>query len=231
MSRRISRATASVRSMSPLSGSGHAAIGMRGLARKFWMITSCTCPYCSCSRLIASSDSTRSSIVSPMPIRIPVVNGTPSLPASSIVFSRSAGTLSGALPRRMRRRQLRARALQHQAQAGIAHPQPFDPVGAQQAGIGMRQQARFAQHQLAHRLQIMQRAAIAQPPQASRASRETAPRADRPAKTAPRYSPAFRPPARPTELRRASWYARPARRDRGGRCNSRSSRGRDWSAE
>ena len=33
-----------------------------------------------------------------MPIRIPVVNGTPSLPASSIVFSRSAGSLSGVRP-------------------------------------------------------------------------------------------------------------------------------------
>jgi len=32
-----------------------------------------------------------------MPMRMPVVKGMPSLPASAIVFSRRAGTLSGAL--------------------------------------------------------------------------------------------------------------------------------------
>ena len=37
----------------------------------------------------------RSARVSPMPIRIPLVNGIPSSPASRIVSSRRAGTLSG----------------------------------------------------------------------------------------------------------------------------------------
>ena len=37
-----------------------------------------------------------------MPIRMPVVNGTPSLPASSMVFSRSDGTLVGSQAFRVR---------------------------------------------------------------------------------------------------------------------------------
>jgi len=49
----------------------------------------------------------RSSMVSPIPIRIPVVKAMESLPASSMVRRRSAGTLSGALacgkPSRIRR--------------------------------------------------------------------------------------------------------------------------------
>ena len=43
----------------------------------------------------ASSASSRSARVSPMPIRIPLVNGIASSPASRIVSSRAAGTLSG----------------------------------------------------------------------------------------------------------------------------------------
>ena len=44
---------------------------------------------------MARSASTRSSRVSPMPIRIPVVNGTASSPASRIVSRRASGSLSG----------------------------------------------------------------------------------------------------------------------------------------
>ena len=44
---------------------------------------------------IANKDSARSRAVSPMPMRIPVVNGIASRPASSIVRNRTAGTLSG----------------------------------------------------------------------------------------------------------------------------------------
>ena len=40
MSGSIRRATAMVRAMSRLSGSGRAAIGVVGLARKFWMMIS-----------------------------------------------------------------------------------------------------------------------------------------------------------------------------------------------
>ena len=54
------------------------------------------CPYFSCIVRIASSESTRSSSVSPMPIRMPVVNAIARFPASSIVRNRNEGTLSGA---------------------------------------------------------------------------------------------------------------------------------------
>jgi hypothetical protein len=44
---------------------------------------------------MAKIDSARSARVSPMPMRIPVVNGTPHRPASSRTRSRTAGSLSG----------------------------------------------------------------------------------------------------------------------------------------
>ena len=44
---------------------------------------------------MASSDSTRSRRVSPIPMRIPVVNGTASSPARSSVASLTSGSLSG----------------------------------------------------------------------------------------------------------------------------------------
>ena len=44
---------------------------------------------------MASSDSMRSRRVSPIPMRIPVVNGTASAPARSRVASLTAGSLSG----------------------------------------------------------------------------------------------------------------------------------------
>ena len=72
-----------------------------------------------------------------------------------------SGKFVGRAIRRVRGRKIGAGALQHQSQAGIAGAQAFNPVRAQQAGIGVRQQAGFAQHQFAHGFQIMQRAAIA----------------------------------------------------------------------
>ncbi len=66
-----------------------------GFARKFWTITSCTCPYRSWRSRSANSASSRSSRVSPIPIRIPLVNGIRSSPAAAIVASRRAGSLSG----------------------------------------------------------------------------------------------------------------------------------------
>ena len=59
------------------------------------MITSWMWPYSRATRRIANSDSARSVIVSPMPMRIPVVNGIPTRPASSSTRSRTAGSLSG----------------------------------------------------------------------------------------------------------------------------------------
>ncbi len=66
-----------------------------GFARKFWTITSWTWPWRSCRSRIASRASSRSARVSPIPIRIPLVNGTPASPAAAIVASRTSGRLSG----------------------------------------------------------------------------------------------------------------------------------------
>ncbi len=44
---------------------------------------------------MAKIDSARSAIVSPMPIRMPVVKGTADRPASSSTRNRTAGSLSG----------------------------------------------------------------------------------------------------------------------------------------
>ncbi len=70
-------------------------IAVSGLARKFCTMTSCREPYSRIARRIAKIVSTRSARVSPMPTRRPVVNGTPTRPASSSTRSRTAGSLSG----------------------------------------------------------------------------------------------------------------------------------------
>ncbi len=89
---RISRAAAIVHRSSSSGGSGAAAIRVPGFARKFWTITSWTWGP---AAAIAASASSRSARVSPIPIRIPVVNGTFASPASRSVSRRSAGSLSG----------------------------------------------------------------------------------------------------------------------------------------
>ena len=71
---RISRAVAIVRSISKTLGSSRWRIAMSSFTRKFWTITSWMWPYSSCSSRIANSESTRSSRVSPMPMRMPVVH-------------------------------------------------------------------------------------------------------------------------------------------------------------
>ena len=90
-----SRATATVAARSANSASGVDRIAVSGLARKFWMITSWMWPYSRPMRRIACRDSARSASVSPMPMRMPVVNGTPTRPASASTRSRTAGSLSG----------------------------------------------------------------------------------------------------------------------------------------
>ena len=84
-----------VAARSSRSASGSFAIAVSGLARKFWTITSWMCPCARAAARIAKSDSARSTRFSPMPMRIPVVNGTPTRPASVSVRSRTAGSLSG----------------------------------------------------------------------------------------------------------------------------------------
>ena len=80
---------------SRIVASGAPCIAVRGLARKFCTITSWRCPYSRWLRRISKIASTRSACVSPMPIRMPVVNGTPTRPASASTRSRTAGSLSG----------------------------------------------------------------------------------------------------------------------------------------
>ena len=69
------RATAIAARYSSRPASAAARIAVSGLARKFWTITSWIAPYCRAVRRIANSDSARSASVSPMPTRMPVVNG------------------------------------------------------------------------------------------------------------------------------------------------------------
>ncbi len=90
-----SLAVAIVAARSSRSASGSFAIAVSGFARKFWTIVSWTCPCARAAARIANSDSARSTRVSPIPMRMPVVNGTPTRPASVSVRSRTAGSLSG----------------------------------------------------------------------------------------------------------------------------------------
>ena len=81
------------------SSSGHGSarcIAVPGLGRKFWTITSCTCPWRRWASAMASSAASRSARSSPMPTRMPVVNGMPRRPAASRVARRRSGSLSGA---------------------------------------------------------------------------------------------------------------------------------------
>ena len=90
-----SRATATAATYSSSAASGASCIAVRGFARKFWTMTSCTWPCRSCASRSAMSDSARSRRVSPMPTRMPVVNGTRSRPASSITREAQVGILVG----------------------------------------------------------------------------------------------------------------------------------------
>ncbi len=92
---RTRRVTAMVAASSSSSASAVLRMAVSGLARKFWMITSWIAPYSRIVLRIAKMESARSSIVSPMPMRMPVVNGTLTRPASSSTRSRTAGSLSG----------------------------------------------------------------------------------------------------------------------------------------
>jgi hypothetical protein len=92
---RTIRAQAIVQRSSSSGGSGASAIFVPGFARKFWTITSWTWPCSPWAAAIARSASSRSARVSPIPIRIPVVNGTRASPARRSVSRRAAGSLSG----------------------------------------------------------------------------------------------------------------------------------------
>ena len=87
----------------------------------------------------ASSEATRSSSVSPMPTRIPLVNGIRSSPASSIVSSRRAGCLVGEPAWTLH--QALGDRLQHQALRGGHLAQAGQVLAREDAEVGVRQQA------------------------------------------------------------------------------------------
>ena len=86
---------AMVQTSSSSAGSGAPAMRVPGLARKFWTMISWMWPWASCRSRSASSESMRSARVSPMPIRMPEVNGTRAAPAAAMAASRRDGSLSG----------------------------------------------------------------------------------------------------------------------------------------
>ena len=129
-------------------GSGASAIFVPGLARKFCTITSCRWPWRSCRSRSASSASTRSRRVSPMPIRMPLVYGMARRPARSMASRRTSGSLSGEPKCGPPRCDNRALAVSSMIPCeALTSPQGEQLVVVQDAGIGVRQQARLAQHE------------------------------------------------------------------------------------
>jgi len=145
---KIRRAVAMVHSRSSRSGSSELASLVSGLARKFW--DDDFLGYDHGRRAdpeIASSASIRSSRVSPMPIRMPVVNGnlqfagqTQGLQPDCRMFV-GRTVVNATLPA-----EPLAGGLQHNSLAGRHLTQAGDLLACHHAGIGMRQQSGLAQH-------------------------------------------------------------------------------------
>ena len=91
----IHRATATTRANQAGTGSAFRRIRVSALALKFCTITSWMHPQRRCNPARAKSESITSSRRSPIPTRIPLVNGTLALPAASMVATRNPGSLSG----------------------------------------------------------------------------------------------------------------------------------------
>ena len=190
------RATASVRSSSSSVGSGASFMGMRSLARKFWTMTSCTWPQRSCRSRMANSASTRSRGVSPIPMRMPVVKGMPSLPARPMVRRRRGRHLVGRVVVRVApREQTLGQRLQHDAHADVDLAQRGQIALAHEPGIGVGQERRLLQRELAHRAQIAERGAMPVAREELAVLGRTAPPAGRPARTAPPWRRGGRRPA------------------------------------
>ncbi len=218
-----------VRSRSSVSGSGAFAMGISGFGAEVLdddflnvpVFAGAGAEWRAVNRRVLQA-------VSPMPIRMPVVNGTPSLPASSMVFSRRREFVgSVVVSDRQLLQQPRAGALQHEAEAGIGDTQTLDPTGTHQPRIGVRQAATSratpGRTWLPGSATCCDSRACATGP----ASRESPPRACRRARTAPRCNPVSRPAWRPPALLRATWCAHPADLGRVERCSRRNSHGRD----
>ena len=143
---RISRARAMA---SRKSSGGHGSalcIAVPALGRKFWTMTSCTWPWRRWDAAMASRASTRSCRVSPMPTRIPVVNGMASSPAASRVARRRSGSLSG----EPSWAGTGGQGLEHHPLRRGDGPQRGQLVGVQGAGVGVGEEAGLVEHQPAH---------------------------------------------------------------------------------
>ncbi len=174
------RATAIVHRWSSSDGSGCEAMRVPGFARKFWTMTSCTWPCSSPSAFSASSASIRSSRVSPMPMRIPLVNGIASSPASRIVSSRRAGSLSGDAQcgPPFCGEPLRGR-LEHDPHRGRDGPQCLELGAGHDARVQMREQPGLLEHEPRAPLEVLERRLAAERLAAPRARPCSAARACR----------------------------------------------------
>ena len=127
------------------------------LGRKFWTMTSCTWPWRAWLAAMASRAVTRSARSSPIPTRIPVVNGMPQ-PAGRLEGGQPAG---GRLVRSAPvGGQVVAQGLDHHALAGADRPQLGQLLGEQGAGVGVGQQPGLVEHQPAHGRQIVDGRAV-----------------------------------------------------------------------
>ena len=155
---RMRRATATVHTSS--SGGQGAAdhIAVPALGRKFWTITSCTWPWRRWLAAIASSASTRSARDSPMPTRIPVVNGMPTSPAASSVAKPPGRGLVGRPPVAV---EAGVERLDHHPLRRRHRPQPGQLARRQRPRVGVGQQACLRQHQPAHGHQVVDRRLVA----------------------------------------------------------------------
>ena len=99
----------------------------------------------------------RSSAVSPMPIKIPVVNAIDNLPGLLDRLQSSRRHFVRRLPvRALRSANFGAGAFQHQPKADVGLPQAFRILRVHDTGIRVRQQSRFIKHKLRHRRQIFE---------------------------------------------------------------------------
>ena len=138
---------------------GAACIAVPGFGRKFWTITSCTWPWRRCAAAMASSASMRSATVSPMPTRIPVVNGICSSP----------GGLEGGQPpgrglvgRAAVAVEVVAERLDHHPLAGRDGAQRGPGRRSiEGAGVGVGEQPGLVEHERGHRRQVLDRRRVA----------------------------------------------------------------------
>ena len=106
---------------------------------------------------IASSAASRSASDSPMPTRIPVVNGMPSSPAALQGRQPALGGLVRGSPVRG---QVGAQRLDHHPLRRRHRPEPGQVVPRDRAGVRVRQQTGLLQHPPRHRHQVVHRRGV-----------------------------------------------------------------------